>query len=373
MKQQQLLFWHGHAPSSDLRRLAVDPANDNCPFSQFVGNDKAIKRLGRSAFVAMENQNHRCDKNFALIGPASTGKTTLAKLFAELLGLPFVEVSPRSLTEVNELLAQIADKLHETEFGGVRLSLIPNGHPKKFILPPMVIFIDEVHALRPNIVQGLLKAVERGDSELFTEKGYRVDTKNVCWIIATTHPHKLFGPFRTRFVQIPLKLYSLSEVGQIIKLNFPQWDQDTCDLVARYGGRLPREALAFAADVEDAYAMEDNPDDWEPIVKKVAADHDIDEYGMTYQRLDILKLLGQQGPMSAKRLARTFNINDEELTDEVMAALEAVTEDQPVPLVAVSSKGYSITNAGLDELDKRGIANLGTEAFGPGVVTTAFA
>ena len=46
-----------------------------------------------------------------------------------------------------------------------------------------------------------------------------------------------------------------------------------------------------------------------------------------------------------------------------MPPLLAKTPDQSIPLVTVCTRGYSITPAGLAELDKRGISNRGFMAM----------
>ena len=358
IRQQQFLAWpHTDNFTKEDRRWFVDRDNPDCPLSRYIGNDRAVKRLARAAFVAWGNRNHICDQNFALVGPASTGKTTLAKLFAETIMLPFVEIHPKSIDCVNDILAKIAEVCQNIGDGNKTMELVPQKHDGKdmrFLLPPMVVFIDEVHALKETIVHGLLKATERNDSKLVTEVNFSADCSNVCWIIATTERGKLFDAFDTRFTKIDLKLYSAEEIAQIVQLNNPDWDLDVCRLVAKYAGRVPREALAFAKEMRDEHEMYE--DEWSDVARVVAEDNGIDEFGMTYRRLDILKALGQ-GPIATARLADVAGCKKEELEKFIMPALLAAPA-----LVKTSSRGYSITEAGLEELDKRGIDHNGVNA-----------
>jgi Holliday junction resolvasome RuvABC ATP-dependent DNA helicase subunit len=295
-----------------------------------------------------------------LLGPASTGKTTLAKMFADLLQLPFVEISPRSIETLGDIATKIASvcentKLNPWEDGivdSLELQEIEKGH---FFLPPMVIFIDEVHALRKNIEQGLLQATERKDCTLVTENGWTIDTSNVTWIIATTDRGSLFDAFDTRFMKIHLRLYSLDEIAQIIHVNNREWDMDICRLAAKYGGRVPREALAFVEEVRMEHGMGSN--DWEQAVKTVASDLGIDEFGMTLQRVNILTALGQ-GAIARGRLGDVAQCKEEELMKFIMPPLLAKTPDQE-PLVSITSRGFCITEAGIAELDRRGIKHIG--------------
>ena len=286
-RQKQWYFYlEGQAPSLDERRWAVDPANPECPFSRFIGNEQAIRRLSRSAFSALGLQNHLCGENsWALLGPESTGKATLAKLYAEVVGLPFLETHPRFIKTTNELLVRIAEVCEQTvipvSFDGsspptdyTSLELVPYGRSNHFYLPPMIVFIDEVHSLSRNVVQGLLEATGAKDSEMVTEGGWTVNAHNVCWMIATTDRDRLCDEFDTRFNKIHLEPFSSDEIAQIVQLDNPDWNDDLCQLVATYAGRVPREALEFASEMKLEKEM--NTGNWKEVAWRVALDHGID-------------------------------------------------------------------------------------------------
>ena len=85
----------GTSPTKQRRRL-TDPDNPGCPLSRFVGNEQAKRVMQRAAYAAWGRPNHCCaDLSFAMVGPASSGKTTLARLFGETVMLPFIEMPPR--------------------------------------------------------------------------------------------------------------------------------------------------------------------------------------------------------------------------------------------------------------------------------------
>jgi len=363
-------------PSDDVILRQIDRNNPDCPFHGFIGNDKAVKRLSRAAYVALQNKYHNCDQNFALLGPASTGKTTLANKFAKLLKLPFAEIHPRAIESPNDIVKKIA-AVCETSFfydSGLNattslelMPLIPPGADKNysredyFVAPPMVMFIDEVHSLRSSVEQGLLKATERSDAIITTTNGDRLNCKNIIWIIATTDRGLLFDAFDTRFTKIMLELYSASEIAEIIKASNPDWDVDTCDLVARFAGIVPREALQFAREMRAEGEM--FPDKtWDEIAKTIADDNSIDEYGMSLQRLTVLRALGQNGATSKDRLCNEVGCKVEELEKFVMPSLLARTTER-LALIQVTSRGYCITPTGLEELDKRGIEHIGDKAL----------
>lgn len=367
MTQQQAIF---EVHSVEDRRLAVSSTNKTLPLNKFIGNKSAIRRLSRAVFSAYGSENHQCsDYSIAFCGPPSTGKTYLTKLFAESLGIPFIVIEPQTVKKTHDVFLEIQKGCKEffnANIAKETLSLYDYGN-HKYDLPPMVVFIDEVHNLRPAVVQGLLKATEPNDRIMMTESGYTISTERVCWVIATTDRGELFDAFDTRFQKIPLRLYSKKEMSSIVKMNNPDWSDETCLLVANYNSQVPREAIAFAKDMRVEHQM--NPRNWEDVANYVARDHGIDEYGMTYTRLDVLKALGQ-APVSVAQLPFVIHVKEEELKKYIMPPLLSRTPDQKIPLVTVCNRGYSITPVGLIELDKRKIRNRGVDAIPEGVRNT---
>lgn len=366
--QQELLFFDdGREPTKEERLWAVDQLNPDCPLNDFIGNEKAVRQLRRAAFKALERNNHAAnDFSFALYGPASTGKTTLAGLFAKTLGVPFVVVQPQSVRKVEDihkLIEQsVANPIVCSNGHRADLSLVETA-PGRYHYPTVEVFLDEVHNLAKPVIQGLLKATERDDATLVTESGIVANCSNVCWVIATTDRGGIFDAFDTRFEKLQLRLYSKAEIAQIVQMANEDFSAEACRLISHYCPAVPREAKAFAKAMRIEAEMEDH-NDWEKIAAAVADDKGIDEHGMSFQRVSVLKALGHR-PISATQLPHfvTPRVKEEELRNFVMPPLQAVTPDQPVPLVVVSTKGYCITPAGLAELDKRGIKNMGEEAI----------
>lgn len=361
LQQQQRIFFgpkdrYGQLePTEEQRREAVSRTNPASPFSKFIGNDKAVRKLQTAAYKALGQFNHMMrDLAFAIFGPSSAGKTTIARLYAEVVELPFVEISPKAIKTVDDLFKEISRVLEEA--GLPLLEVIRRGH---YILPPVVILIDEVHALSDGVVQGLLKATEYNDAMMATESGKTVNTHNVTWMIATTDEGKLFDAFRTRFSPVNLKYLGKADVAKIVKLANPDLSDDVCNLVAHYNSRIPRKALEFARYMRLVKDMSGGT--WEEVAEQVAEDEEIDKHGMHAVHLKILRALGQ-GPIARNRIALVAGRKDEEVEKFILPWLLTETDDQPA-LVTVSSKGYTITEAGLNELERREIHHKGQKAL----------
>lgn len=337
-------------PTLEERQWAVSRENPSCPLSKFVGNEKALKKLQAAAFDALGKPDHLCrELAFALFGPASSGKTTLAKMYAVMVQLPFIEISPKSVKTMEDIFREI-ERVLKVE--GVPLVEI---HGRKhYILPPCVIFLDEVHAFSNSVIQGLLKPTEYNDGVMITEDGKTINCFNVCWMLATTEEGKLFDAFHTRFSPVNLKYLTRKEIAKIIGLANPDFPVDVCELVAHYNSKIPRKALEFARYMKLIHQM--NPcRSWSDVAKEVATDEGIDEHGMHEKVLEILKALGK-GPIARNRMVTVSNCKAEALDKFIMPQLLVGTDDCD-PLVTVSSKGFTITEAGKAELLKRGLVS----------------
>lgn len=335
------------SPTQEDMKWMVDSGNPSSPFSHFIGNERAVKKMQVAAFTALSRFNHvMCDLSFALFGPSSAGKTTLAKLYAECVELPFVEISPRSIKTLDDFFKAISKVCLEEGLGLVEVEKLDNYH-----LPPLVILLDEVHALSDGIIQGLLKATEFKDGILVTESGKSINCKNVTWMCATTDEGKLFDAFRTRFDPINLDYLSKTDVGRVIKLNNPDFSESACNLIAHFNSRIVRQALSFSRYVKMRMAMEGGT--LEENIKQVAKDEGIDEYGMRKIHLKILTSLSH-GPIAKNRMSNLIGRKDEEVERYILPWLLVSTEDQEA-YISVSSRGYVLTESGHKELERRGL------------------
>ena len=212
------------------------------------------------------------------------------------------------------------------------------------LVPPCVVFIDEVHGLPRNLRDELLKAIESKDRMLNIEGGWYADCRNVCWIVATTERGKLFGPFDTRFTKVELEMYGAEEIAAHRPARQPRLEHAALPprrqvLPAASPGRRwtsPRR-WSRSADLNGG-------GDWEAVAARVARSLKIDRYGLTRQRLNVLVALGQVGAVSKGRMADYAGCGMEELEKFVMPALLVATTDDPA-MVAVTNKGYAITMA----------------------------
>lgn len=351
--QLERIFFEKDLTNEDLElfRKKVNPDNPVSEFNKFVGNRKALKKLSVIAYNALQRDNHLCnDISMCLIGPPSTGKTTLVKLFSKVLGLPLIEHSPRSIKTLDDFLEKTYYSILEQ---GITLVDLGN---KNYELPCSVTFIDEVHALRGNIIQGLLKATEKNDGILLTESGYKLDCRKTCWIIATTDIGKVFDAFRSRFSTLELKYLTKNEISLVVKKNHPDLPDDVCDLIAKYNPKVPRRALEFARYLI-LYKSMHTEIPWQEAAREVALNEGIDEHGMSESSLSVLKAVDQHKTLALKRLQYVLGKKIEEIEKYILPELLMGTDDQP-PLINITKSGLMLTEDGKKELEKRNVFSI---------------
>lgn len=354
--QKELIF---PTPALAIRQAAADSA-----LTKIIGNPNAKKKVRRPMIVCQERINHvMSDQNMCFVGPAGTGKSTFPKVINTVADLPFVEIVAGSVSSVEDVVQRMKKACADYDNGVPKnfLKIVPwCGDPKKLLIPPMIVFIDEVHDLCDDVVQGLLTATEKTQRFMQLKDGTHVNTRNVCWMIATTERGELFDPFDTRFTKIKLGLLGVNDMAKLIQAYCPDFPSTVCWFVARYASRIPREAKDFCDEMR--LQMSADPSTWEKIVHIVAQDNEIeliptgnDRFRpMTMQRLNILKTLALKGPMGAERLAVRIGVKEKELKKYTLPWLVEGVEGEE-PMVTSSSRGCQITEAGVKELVCRGL------------------
>lgn len=336
-------FWKDNIPSAEEIRRSVDRNNVNCPFYRYVGNNDAIEKLTTYAYSAMCNESHFRQAHLSLFGPPSTGKTTLARIYADTLGLPYLEVGPDSVIKMENFFPIFESGLEKYN------APITQKGTNKFVMPPCIILLDEIHAFSKKIIQGLLKATEKNDSMLILESGVQIDTRYMTWFIATTDEGRLFDAFRTRFSPINLEYLRNFDIALIVGRAYPLLPPKICQLVAKYNSCIPRQALRFAQEVIDRKNRFNCS--YEDAIDLCAKADGIDEHGMHKTHLKILFALDQK-PIPANRIQTITGKKLEENENYIMPWLLTQTEDKPA-YVCVTGRGYTITEAGKEQLRLR--------------------
>ncbi len=241
--------WHKETqhPMANNDLLSGAPISEDSQFDDrirpqrledFPGQEPIKEKL-HIAIEAAKNRREPLD-HLLLSGPPGLGKTTLARILANEMGVDIKSTSGPVIERQADLSA-ILTSLDEFDF----------------------LFIDEIHRLNHAVEETLYSAMEDFEVDIMLGKGptarsMKIGLKRFTLIGATTRSGLLTPPLRARFGDTcRFEFYSPAELEQIVKrsariLNVPIEDTGALELAgrsrgtARVANRLLRRVRDFA-------------------------------------------------------------------------------------------------------------------------------
>lgn len=232
---------------------------------EYIGQDKPKEKL--NIFIKAAKKRREPLDHVLLYGPPGLGKTTLANIIANEMGVNIRITSGPAIERPGDL-ASILTNLGDDD----------------------VLFIDEIHRINRTVEEILYPAMEDFALDIIIGKGpsarsVRLDLSKFTLIGATTRAGLLSSPLRDRFgVMINLDLYDIDSLTSIvlrsasildIKIN----EKGALEIARRSRG-TPRIANRLLKRVRDyAQVVEDGQITWE-VAKKGLKILEIDELGL---------------------------------------------------------------------------------------------
>ena len=271
--------------------LEFDAALRPRTLTEFVGQERIKEQLG--LLIDGARARHETIDHLLISGPPGLGKTTLAGIVANELGVAFQPTSGPALDRPGDLAA-ILTNLEEGD----------------------VLFVDEIHRMPRAVEEVLYPALEDYKLDVVlgkgpTAKSIRLDLPRFTLVGATTRPGRITLPLRERFGFSPrLDYYSVEEIARIVRRSAGILsvivDVEGAGEIARRSRGTPRVANRLLRRVRDFAEVRHDGQVTAEVARKGLELFEVDEAGLDKLDLAILRaVIGKfgGGPVGLSTLA----------------------------------------------------------------------
>jgi Holliday junction DNA helicase RuvB len=288
------------APDEDLDR-SLRPRR----LAEFVNQVQVTEQL--AIFIEAARGRGEPLDHVLLAGPPGLGKTSLAHIVAEEMGVPMVQTAGPAL----ERKADVASFLTALE-------------------PGSVFFVDEIHRLGRAVEETLYPAMEDGELPVVLGQGAGARTVTLplppfTLVGATTRAGLLTTPLRDRFgLSHRLEHYAPEHLAQIIVRSAGilgvEIDSEGAQIIAERSRGTPRVANRLLRRVRDFADMKGDGTITKPLADKALAMLDVDLHGLDVMDRKLLEAVIHRfdgGPVGLDNVAAAIGEERDTIEDVI--------------------------------------------------------
>jgi Holliday junction DNA helicase RuvB len=292
-------------PKASHEDEVIDRAIRPKMLADYTGQDHVCSQM--EIFIEAARKRDEALDHLLIFGPPGLGKTTLANIVANEMGVSIKTTSGPVLEKAGDLAALLTN-LEEND----------------------VLFIDEIHRLSPVVEEILYPAMEDYQLDIMIGEGpaarsIKLELPPFTLVGATTRAGSLTSPLRDRFGIVQrLEFYNIKDLTQIVKrsasyLNL-SLDEDGAVEIARRSRGTPRISNRLLRRVRDYAEVKANGQISHEVAGLALDMLDVDKEGLDYMDRKLLlaiieKFMG--GPVGLDNLAAAIGEEKETIEDVI--------------------------------------------------------
>ncbi|MEZ7767221.1 Holliday junction branch migration DNA helicase RuvB [Haemophilus parahaemolyticus] len=271
--------------------------------ADYVGQPSVREQM--NIFIQAAKLRNEALDHLLIFGPPGLGKTTLANIVANEMGVNIRSTSGPVLEKAGDLAAMLTN-----------------------LEPYDVLFIDEIHRLSPAIEEVLYPAMEDYQLDIMIGEGpaarsIKLDLPPFTLVGATTRAGSLTSPLRDRFGIVQrLEFYSVEDLTSIVQrsaecLNLDLSENGAHEIARRSRG-TPRIANRLLRRVRDYADVRNNGIISSGIAKQALSMLDVDSEGFDFMDIKLLQAIVERfdgGPVGLDNLAAAIGEERDTIED----------------------------------------------------------